>query len=506
MARLPLVGGAYAPRSIIANCQRCINLYPEANPAGSAVPLTHYQRPGLIPIAQGPNAPVRCLYRASNGNGYCVIGSTVYAVSSSWQLTNLGSITPGLTTPANMIDNGSTIVVVDGSPLGWTIDMSTNAFAQLVDSTGLFRGATRGDYIDSFLIFNVPGASSNEWISTLSGEVTFQDTYFAFKTAYPDPLQVLYVNNHEILLIGQLKTEVWYNGGLPTFPFLMIQGVYHEHGTVAPYSVASADISVFCLGLDLQGQGVVWRFIGYESIRISNHALEYAIMKMSKSVGISDAIGYVVQMDGHYFYVLHFPSGDQTWVYDDTIRDPNVAWHQEGWSDPATGILHRHRANCYAFFNNTNVVGDWQNGTLYAMDMDTYTDTVAGAACSIQWLRTFPHIGGGEVEFGPYGKRPIPSDGRRIQFTNFMLDLECGMAPAGADGNPPWVALRYSDDRGRTWNSDVLQTGGEPGQYLTWPTWRGLGIARDRVFEVEYSFQGSAALNGAWVEGTVLES
>jgi len=506
MAKLPLIGGAYSPRSIIANCQRCINLYPEINTRDAPAPMTHYQRPGLKPLAQGPNAPVRALYRASNGNGYAVIGNSVFAVTPTWQLQLLGQIAPGRTNPANFIDNGTFAIVVDGSPNGWAINLSNNAFAQLEDPTGLFRGATRGDYIDSFLLFNVPGGTSNEWISSLSGTITFDPTYFAFKTAYPDPLQTLIVNNHEILLIGQLKTEVWYNGGLATFPFLMIQGVYHEHGTVARYSVASSDISVFCLGLDLQGQGVVWRFIGYDSIRISNHALEYQIRKMAATVGIEDAIGYVYQVDGHYFYVLHFPKGDQTWVYDDTIKDPMTAWHQEGWSDPITGFLHRHRGNCHAFFNGTNVVGDWQNGTLYAMDLDTYTDTVNGEVCSIQWLRTFPHIGAGEVEFGPYGKRPIPADGRRIQFTAFMLDLECGMAPLGANGESPRVAVRYSDDRGRTWSHDTMQPGGEIGQYLTWPTWRGLGIARDRVFEAEYAFQGPGALNGAWVEGTVLET
>jgi len=413
-----------------------------------------------------------------------------------------------------MIDNGVTIIVVDGSPLGWTIDMGTNAFGVFSDPTGLFRGATRGDYIDSFLLFNVPGGNSNEFISTLSGTTTFATPgglagdYFAFKTAYPDPLQTLIVNMHEIYLIGTLKTEVWYNGGLTTFPFLMLQGVYHEHGTVAKYSVAAANTGVYMLSQDLQGHGVVFRLSGYNSIRVSNHAIEYAIRKMANSVGIDDAIGYIYQQDGHYFYVLHFPKGDQTWVFDETLggQDPTIAWHQEGWTNPATGVLHRHRANCHGFINGTNVVGDWQNGTLYAMDLDTYTDTVGGDVNSIQWLRTFPHVPGGEVEFGPYGKRPIPADGRRIQFTAFMLDLECGMSPAGTDGLPPRVALRFSDDRGRTWSHDTLQPTGNLGEYLTWPTWRGLGIARDRVFEVEYAFQGPAALNSAWVEGTVLET
>lgn len=502
MARLALAGGSYSARSIIANCQRCINLFPENNANASPVTITHYQRPGLRPLAGGPVAPVRNLYRASNGNGYCTIGSNVYAIDPSWNLQQLGTVTPGRLNPVSMIDNGVTIMVVDGSPQGWTINMATNEYSLYVDPSGLFRGATRGDYIDSFMLFNVAGTPNNEFISTLSGVATFDPTYFAFKTAYPDPLMALIVNRHEILLIGQLKTEVWYNGGLATFPFLMLQGVYHEHGTLARYSVASLDISVFFLGSDLQGNGVVYKIKGYSCLRVSNYAIEYQIRKMRKAVGIDDAIGYTYQQDGHYFYVLHFPKGDQTWVLDDTIQDTNTAWHQEGWTNPKTGVLHRHRANCHAFINDTNVVGDWQNGTIYEMDLDQYVDNVNGVDCGIQRLRTFPHVIGGEVAFGIYGKRAIPADGRRIQFTAFFLDMELGLTDSNS--GQPLITLRYSDDKGRTYSSDILQHGGEEGEYLTVPTWRGLGIARDRVFEVEYAFNGPAAMNGAWVEGTVL--
>jgi hypothetical protein len=506
--RLPLVGGAYTPRSIIANCQRCINLYPERNGNGAPVPLTHYQRPGLVPLIQGPTEPVRNVYRASNGNGYCTIGNTVYAISPSWQLQGLGTITPGVITPVSMVDNGATITVVDGSNQGWLIDMATNAFSVWSDSTGLMRGADRIDYIDGFLVMNVAGGNNNEFISTLLNTTVFDSTYFAFKTGYPDPLVSLIVNRNYIILLGALKSELWFNAGGPTFPFQMVTGYYYEHGLVAKYSLTSSDISVYFLGQDLQGQGIVWRIGGGDQAackRISNHAIEYQIRKMANSVGIADAIGYTYQQDGHFFYVLHFPAGDQTWVYDDTLgaQDPDIAWHQECYTDPDTGALHRHRGNCHGFINGKNLVGDFENGTIYAMDLDVYTDTVDGIVCRNTYIRSFPHLGTGEVEIGVWGKRPVPADGRRVKYTAFMLDLECGLSTSNS---PDTVALRYSDDRGRTYSSDILQTTGELGEYLTQPIWRGLGMARDRVFEVEYSTQGPATLNGAWVEGEVLET
>lgn len=510
--RLPLYGGSYTARSIIANCQRCINLYPERNPDGAPVTLTHYQRPGLVPLAVGPSGGVvRNLYRASNGNAYCTINDTVYAIATSWALNPLGQITPGITTPVSMQDNGGTIAVVDGSPNGWLIDMPTNAFSQWNDPSGLFRGGNRIDYYDTFLLTNVAGNNNNEFISTLSQTTSFDPTYYAFKTAYPDPLLSLIVNHHYLILLGSLKSELWYNAGLPTFPFVMMTGVYYEHGLAATYSVAASDISVYFLSQDLYGTGMVFKIGGGDQAvckRISNHALEEAIRKIAATVGISDAVGYCYQQDGHYFYVLTFPAGDQTWVYDETLGgiDPQTAWHQEGWTDPNTGLLHRHRGNCHAFIYGKNVVGDYQNGMLYAMDLDTYTDTVGGVICPNTYIRTFPHLGTGEVEIGIWGRRPIPAEGRRVRHTAFTLDLECGLGPEGANGAPATVALRYSDDRGRTYSSDVLQSTGKIGEYLTQPIWRGLGIARDRVYEVEYSSSGPAALNGAWIDGEVLES
>ena len=510
MARLALLGGSYSPRSIIANCQRCINLYPELNPQNnSPVPITHYQRPGLLPLASGSALPVRGLYRASNNTGYCVIGLGVYSISSSWVLTHLGDLSVDSGKPCRFQDNGTQVLLVDGSQFGYIINLTSNSFNQIVDPTGTFNGGNTVGYIDTFLLWNLPGTI--QFGSTLSNEIQFDPLYTAGKTDYPDLLAALIVNRHEILLVGQLTTEVWYDAGLATFPFAELPGAFYEHGTVAPYSVASSDISVFFLGQDLQGQGLVFRIKGYQCTVISNHAVATQIRKIADSVGISDAIGFTYQKDQHIFYVLQFPAGDQTWVFDDSLSgDLNAAWHQECWTD-ANGELHRHRSNCHAFLYGKNVVGDWENGTLYSLDMNTYTDTVAGVTSPLTCIRTFPHIGTGELAVGVPGmKTAVLADGKRVEFKSFSLDMECGMAegPLDSNGNPlgPSVVLRWSDDRGRTYGSDVLQTTGEPGQYLTQPLWRGLGIARDRIFEIEYAANGPAALNGAWVDGTVLLS
>lgn len=511
--RIPLLGGSYNARSIIANAQRCVNYFPEANPKDSPVAITHYQRPGLRPLVSGEAAPVRCLYRASNGNGYCVIGQSVYAISPAWVLTLLGKLVSPATTPVSMIDNGAsvsgggTIFLADNSPLGYKINLGTNAFSQVIDPNGLFNGATKVDFIDTYMLWNILG--TNEFGSTLSNQLLFDGLYIAGKINYPDPLVTIAVCRREIFLLGQLKSEIWFDAGNTGFPFAELPGASFEHGCVAPFSCAQSDTSVFWLGLDLQGQGVVFRGRAYQCVRISNHALEYQIRKMAAAGTITDAVGYTYQQDGHVFYVLSFPSGNQTWVFDDSI--PGEIWHQRAWTD-ANGNLNRDRSNVAANMYGTNAVGDWQNGTIYALDPTVYTDTVGGLAGPISYIRSFPHITTAEMSFGTPGRLiPTSADGRQMKFTNFTADIEAGTADGlqpGPAGNPSSseIGLRFSTDRGRTWGQTVLQSAGASGQYLTQPKWGTIGAARDMVFEISHSINGPCALNGAWVDAIVMNN
>jgi hypothetical protein len=496
--RLLLTGASYTSRSIIANAQRCINYYPEINTRNNIVPVTYYQRPGLVPITTVGQGPIRGLYRSSTGVGYVVSGSGWYVLDDSFNSTLLGNI-PSTGGPVSMVDNGFQVMLVDGSSQGWLTDLGSTDFSVINDPTGAFTGSNALDFIQTFILWNIPGGQF--FGSTISSQIEpFDPTYAAAKSSWPDNLKRVFINRLSILLFGDLKTEIWYNAGLPNFPFTQLPGAYIEHGLAATFSVASQDITTYWLGRNLQGEGMVMMFRGYVTERISNHALEYAIMEMDKTVGIDDAIGMCFQKDGHVFYLLTFPQGDQTWVYDASVGDPMGGWHQEAWTD-SNGELHRSRINCHALLNGENVVGDWENSTLYSLDLDTYTDTVAEVASPITCVRTFPHITHGRLAGG---NQLVEVDGRRVQFSAFRADFECGLGPVGISGLPAQISLRWSDDRGRTYGNAVLQSNGFPGEYLTQPQWLGMGIARDRLFELSHSIAGPAALNGAWIEAEVL--
>lgn len=422
--------------------------------------------------------------------------ATVTSVNSSGGVTGLAFPNPnGLYTvaPSNPVSVQSTsgggsglLVNTTFEELGWT---------QIVDPTGFFTGADKVDTLDSFILWNRPG--TKQFGSTYSNQTTpFDPLFFASKAGYPDPIMSIFINRHEILLLGLLKSEAWYDAGNPTFPFAALPGAYIEHGVAAIYSVAAQDIAVYWLSQNLQGEGMVLRYRGYMTTNISNYALGEAIRQMATTVGISDAIGYTYQQDNHVFYVLHFPAGNQTWVYDESIGNPGLAWHQEAWTNPTDGSLNRHRGNCAAFINGINVVGDRVDGTIYEMSLDSYVDLVEGTECPISCVRTFPNVGVGVNAAG----QPVKYDGSRMVVNSFVADFE-----GGASSRENQISLRWSIDRGKSWGDAVIQSSGEIGEFEEQPTWRNLGIARYPVFELSHSIRGPAALNGAWISVRVSE-
>jgi len=483
---LPLLSGAYSSRSVIANAQRCVNLYPEDNPHSPVpgtktlgqtqppVPVTHYPRPGkkllAIPPVQGIG---RGLYRATNGNLYAVVGTTLYYVDINLVFHALGNVTAGQTTPISFADNGmdvgNDIVVVDNTTNGWTINMTTNNMAALVDGTGTFVGATRVEYDGGFFVFNAPGTPY--FYSSLLNSVSFNALDIASKSGYADNVATLAMRQREIWLIGQLTTEPWYLAGGAVFPFAPVASTFIPYGCVAPYSLASLDVSLCWLSQDLKGQGIAVMSSGYAVERISTHALE---QEWQSYATLADAIAGTYQLDGHTFYVLHFPTANKSWAFDLATRQ----WHQQAWLDN-DGNLNRDRATFYANAYGMVIAQDWQTGALYQLDMDTFTDNGQPILC----VRGFPHV---------------LDEMNRITHWRMVVDIQCG--EVAQESYDPQLFMRYSDDRGRTFSDPLSTTMGQTGQFDESPQFTRLGMCRDRVYELSWAENLKTALNGVYVD------
>src|ERR1017187_9705550 len=231
--KLALVGNPYQGRSPIASAQRAVNLYAEDNGAApqSPFPFTQYHTPGSLlftsaVVPAGSNGTVRGVYRTTIGTAYIVVGPTVYFISSNGGLSYVGSI-PDLPSQVYFADNGLAVVLVDGTTVGYAIDINTNAFGAIIDPS--FLGASFVVYLDTFFVFNRPG--TNQFYISLSlvdfalltGGTSFDPLDIAAKSGSADPIAGIAVVHQNLWLIGTLTTEIWIGTGAADFFFQQVQ-------------------------------------------------------------------------------------------------------------------------------------------------------------------------------------------------------------------------------------------------------------------------------------------
>lgn len=461
------IGPSYKLNSVNVDCQRCVNLYPEVNELGRGKEqevASLVSTPGLLLLLTLPTVPVRATYISSKNVLYAVGGNKLYTISSSWVATEIGTLNTS-SGQVSMADNGVTLFVVDG-PNGYVHALGSGSTATVTDPD--WMGATQVAYQDGYFIFLKPN-SGQFYISALnSTDVDALD--IAEAEGQPDSLVAMLSDHRELWLFGSNSTEVFFNSGAADFPFERIEGAFVEHGCAAAFSVAKINNSVFWLGKDDKGTGIVFKASGYQPERISNHAIELAIQSYSD---ISDAVAWTYQQNGHHFYVLNFTNANTTWVYDTSTN----LWHERAYT--LSGELKRHRANCHAFAYNTHVVGDYENGKIYKLSSDVYSDD--GAA--ITRMRVSPHLTG---------------DLDRVFYSSFQLDIETGIGIDGVgQGTDPQAMLQFSDDGGHTWSNEKWVSIGKIGDKKARAIWRRLGQSRDRVFKIKITDPVKVTLIGA---------
>jgi hypothetical protein len=355
-----------------------------------------------------------------------------------------------------MSDNGIQLVLVDGTK-GYVLTLATNVFAQITDAD--FPAATQVKFLDGYFLFPIPN-SSRFGFTALYDATDVDSLDFATAEGNPDNIVALHVDHREIWLLGSQSIEVWYNSGGADIPFDRIQGAYIEYGCGAAESVAGLDNTTYWLGSDQKGQHMVWRAAGYQPQRISTHAIEFAISGYSSS-SRAKAQGFAYQQEGHSFYVLNFD--EATWSYDVATG----LWQQRAYL-AEDGTLTRHRAQYHTAGFGLHLVGDYEDGRIYALDSNYFTDD----GNTIPRIRTCPHFAGDDLQ--------------RIFHHRFQLDLEAGVGrDSGLEpGVNPQLMLRWSDDGGHTWSNEHWVSAGALGRHKWRAIWNRLGASRDRVYEI----------------------
>ena len=469
MAQFPFVGASYTARSAAFDAEQCINLYPETGSPTSKSVVMLLGTPGKRLWSTLAGGSVRGLLRFSAAMGIAVVGANVYTLTTAGVGTLVGTV-DGISTPVSMASNGTQVMIVTG-PFGYIFVPATGVLTRIVDPD--FVGADTVQFEDGYFVFNKTGTGQFQITQLYGTDIDGLD--FATAEGSPDLLLSLLVDHREIWLFGETSTEVFFNSGNVDFPFERINGAFIEQGCAAKFSPAKMDNTVYWLTADERGQGTVQRAQGYSPQRVSTHALEYAINQMPR---IDDAVAYTYQQEGHSFYVLNFPTARKTWVYDAAVN----LWHERAWRDPASGALSQDRAICQMAFAGETIVGDWETGKLYVLDLEHFTDNDD----PIARIRSCLHISS--------------LDYKQQFFASLQVDMQAGVGLTTGQGSDPKAMLQWSTDGGYSWSNELWASIGKIGERRARVKWRRLGRSRDRVFKVTITDPVRVVIIGASVQ------
>ncbi len=498
---IPFVGPTYNSRSSNIDASRSVNFYPETNPANAKSVTALVNTPGTALWAQAGTSPVRGMH-VFGGLLYVVAGGKLYSVDAAGTVsqdlgtlaTSAGSVACADNGIATAGVGGNQLMIADGAE-GYIYNVSTGVFSTISGGGWPPAGAGTLTYIDGYFVIG-NGNSMSVSACNLYDGTTWNALATTPVSAAPDLVRTVVNVHQQLWVIKEFTSEVWYDAGTPTsqgFPFSRISGAVVDYGTPAPSSVARGDNSFFFLANQRNNDGGefvgVVEVSGYTPQIVTPPAIAYRMGQYADA----DAFAYCYSGEGHTFYVITFPAGNATWVYDASTQ----MWHERStWTGqalsgatPANGAgtapqsFGRHVGNCYAYFAGMHLVGDWRCGNIYEMRSDVYEDN----GLPLVSMRTSQHL---------FDRKGMEN----IFIRRLTLDMETGVGDGGLalqTGMDPQAALAWSDDGGHTWSNEYIASMGAAGRYRTRVIWRRLGYARDRIFRVTISDPVKRILIGA---------
>ena len=452
----PLLQPAYRSEGLVAEADRCINLYHESVPGG-------YQligRPGLGVNRTLATGPIRGMHWPSKGDETLLVvsGNRLYEDAAGAPVDR-GTLSTS-TGPVVMIDNGLVMLLLTGSTC-YSFDFITSSFSVVGDAefriarTGCFLDGyfltvpsdNTGDFQISALYMNLPGAG---WVAT--------DT--AKAESSPDRLMTIVSFNRQAWLLGLRSTEVWFNSGNALFPFERVEGSAVPVGCLSAYGAVATGRAVYWIGTSRDGSAGIYRAAGYGMPdRISTPRIERYFANLS-TVLLDLTVASVYEEAGHTFVLFSAASVDRTWVYDETTD----CWSE--WRSLDGGSQDRFLGHFHQFVGATHYWGG--GGTIGRLFQSVHAAPVHqddGQTITRQRAASHPQEGTSATLWREY---------------ETLVDT-------GGTVAAPTIDLDWSDDGGHTFSTAVSRSAGSLTEKQKRVTWRRLGRAYDRIYRLTYA-------------------
>jgi hypothetical protein len=464
--KIGLVGGSQPEWSLPLNAQRTINLFPVFSRDGKEVSAL-YGTPGLKVFANTVTGNVRGSFAVSNGRAFAVSGSKLYEIYSGGTFEERGTLNSS-SGSLTMDDNGFRLAICDGREV-YIFTFKDNSFSQPEDPPYTKAGTIT--YIDGYFVVNDP-ETGRFYISKLYDGTDWAALDYASAESSPDGLLCVKNGLGQLWLFGVLTTEIWTNTGDSVFPFQRIAGARIDVGVMAPNTVVSSDNSIFWVGQDKNGRGIVYRAEGFRPVRISTNPIEELLQNAPNPASL---FAYTYQQGGRSFYVISGGSMKTSLVYDMAAD----LWHERAFLN-RYGKYETHLSSCCMSVFGKTLVGCRRSGKIYEMSTDIYTDDGE----EILRERIYTHVS---------------DEDQRIKLRRLNIPFETGVGGQDPANANPKVSLFYSKDGARTWTTAGKASIGRVGEYRKMATFRNFGVAERITFRLKFSARVKVAIMGSYL-------
>jgi hypothetical protein len=471
-------GGFYEARSSTFSVDTAVNVYKETRQVeGSPKTTTLYGTPGLKLFAQV--ATNRCRgWFTQDQRTWTVIGAVLYEVHVhvAGPLTTPICAIPDDGQPVSFTSNGlaGNQLGVAGGGVITVLNLVTNVATTAVLP---FTGPVQLAFLDGYTLVNQANAPIF-WFSALEDMTSWDAVDFVTRSGTSDNLVGIAVSRDRIWTFGSATTTLFYDSGDTDTPFLPYPGSASQIGLVSPWAWGLYADTFFWIGETAHST---------RRIVIATDPLAQAIStppidtQLGDCPTLQDAFTLVYQQDGHLFIVFILPSSPhaiQAYAYDYWEK----TWHARAGWDSINGVYTRWRAAGSTTTKGVVLVGDYANGNIYTLDLQTYTDN--GAV--IRRERTAPYLS---------------AENQLL----FLDQVELGVAPGAGlvlgQGSDPQATLEISRDGAHTFVNAGNAPLGKLGDFHDRAIWRRCGSARaDRlVIRITQTDPVPCAWTGAWL-------
>lgn len=474
-------GGAYTSRSKSIDVDAAINVYTESREVpGSPKQKAMIGTPGLtfVTTIEGPNRG----WFTQDGRTFTVGGTKAYEQVDATTYTLLGAV-PNDGRLVSFTTNGEAgqqLGIVGGGQLN-VFNLQTSAYTTV---SLPFSDPVMIVFQDGYGLINQRDTPI-VWFSAIEDFTDFDGLDFITRSGTSDNIVGLSVSQDRILFFGSKTSTLYYDSGDADTPFLPYAGTTVQNGLVsAQLLTAYRDVFFWVSG----GQRGTYRVLSGTSPNaqsISTHEIE---SWLARATTLDDAKILLYEQEGHVFMAITAPSSPdeiKTYVYDATEKD--TPWHARAGLNDTLGTYTQWRAQGSTTVGAQVFVGDYANGNIYTLDLDTYTDN----GTTIVRERRAPYVG---------------AENQWVFVDEFELGTQAGVgAVSGTSQEPvsvPEVELYVSYDSANTWHYAGTAPIGQVGEYDTKTAWMMLG--RSRSDRLVFKVRQTAPVKTIWGPGAWL--